>query len=150
MNVTKRKGKTCGCGFPVVQRTSWIHENPGRKFLGCKFYDFATGKARCDAFDWVDEEILEWQKDVTNVLIAEKKRLIGEVKTLEARIDCIQRDNNRVHEEHGKMKVKYEKMKKMTEGGVKEGIRNDNLLVMICVCAIVSIIVSAMYVKVVG
>ncbi|XP_056691625.1 uncharacterized protein [Spinacia oleracea] len=111
MNVTKRKVRICGCGFPVVQRTSWTHDNPGRKFVGCKFYDFSIGKARSDAFDWVDEEILEWQKDVTNVLIAEKQRLIGEVKVLEARIDCIQRDNNRVHEEHEKMKIKYDKMK---------------------------------------
>ncbi|XP_056686361.1 uncharacterized protein [Spinacia oleracea] len=67
-----QKTEICACGFPVVQRTSWTHENPGRKFKGCKFYNFETGQRDCNAFDWVDEYILGWQKDVTNHLLWEK------------------------------------------------------------------------------
>lgn len=63
-------GQKCRCGISVGVRTSWTHENPGRKFKACKFYNFETGHRGCNYFEWVDEDILDWQRDVTNNLVA--------------------------------------------------------------------------------
>ncbi|XP_021857299.1 uncharacterized protein [Spinacia oleracea] len=144
--MSHQKAKMCGCGYPVVQRTSWTHENPGRKFKSCRFYNFGTGQRGCDAFDWVDEDILEWQKDVTNHLLSEKQRLAMEMKIIKGRAEFMEHEMKRLNEEHEKMKVKYEKMRKMAEGSSK--IKNEHVYILISLCAIVSVVVSALYVMV--
>ncbi|KAL2929607.1 Ras-related protein RABH1e [Bienertia sinuspersici] len=62
----------CGCGIPVARRTSWTHKNHRRKFVACIFYNAEIGQSDCNTFEWLDDDIFDWQRDVINVLIAEK------------------------------------------------------------------------------
>ncbi|KNA26131.1 hypothetical protein SOVF_000350 [Spinacia oleracea] len=148
------KGVRCGCGFPVVKRTTWTHENPGRKFVACKFYNPETGQRGCDKFDWVDEGIVDWQRDVTNVLVAEKHRLSTDLAIMRNRVACIEQEKARLAEEVERLKKNKGKMK---VHGVKNEWGSDNadlvdnkLVVMIGVCAIVSVIVSFTVMKLFG
>ena len=72
-------------------------ENPGREFITCKFYDYATGRRGCKFFEWVDEGILYWQKDITNQLLLEKK-------IFQSQIDLLKREINK-HEEDSVVEV---------------------------------------------
>ncbi|KAK9757216.1 hypothetical protein RND81_01G148800 [Saponaria officinalis] len=58
----------CKSSVPPALLTSWTSHNPGRRFLACKF-------RFCKYFSWVDEEQSEWQRDVINQLLLEKKML---------------------------------------------------------------------------
>ncbi|KAL2895021.1 hypothetical protein RDABS01_010930 [Bienertia sinuspersici] len=96
----------CGCGIPVARRTSWTHENPGRKFVACKFYNAETGQRGCNTFEWLDEDIVDWKRDVTNVLIVEKHRLATDNSILKSRIVFAEHENKRLVEEVEKLKQK--------------------------------------------
>ncbi|XP_021727709.1 uncharacterized protein LOC110694853 [Chenopodium quinoa] len=98
---TKRKLSKCNCGLPLAQRTSLTHENPGRRFKACEFNNFETCEKGCDYFEWVvDEDILEWQKDVTNVLLSEKQRLATYMNVLQAKVACMENERRRLIDEH--------------------------------------------------
>ncbi|KAK9668849.1 hypothetical protein RND81_13G091200 [Saponaria officinalis] len=56
------------CSVPAALLTSWTSRNHGRRFLACKF-------RFCKYFRWIDEEQSEWQRDVINELLLEKKLL---------------------------------------------------------------------------
>ncbi|KAK9714837.1 hypothetical protein RND81_06G123800 [Saponaria officinalis] len=63
-----RNPTKCKCSVPSALLTSWTSHNPGRRFLACKF-------CFCKYFRWVDEDQSEWQRDVINQLLLEKKLL---------------------------------------------------------------------------
>ncbi|KAK9713745.1 hypothetical protein RND81_06G048700 [Saponaria officinalis] len=65
----------CKCSVPLALLTSWTSRNPGRRFMACKF-------RFCKYFRWVDEEQSEWQRDVINQLLMEKKLLESENNNL--------------------------------------------------------------------
>ncbi|KAL2905209.1 hypothetical protein RDABS01_003919 [Bienertia sinuspersici] len=89
----------CGCGLPVATTTSWTHENLGRKFVACKFYNHETGHRGCNYFEWVDEDMVGWQRDVTNVLEAEKHRLATNISLMKNRLVCVEHEKNRLAEQ---------------------------------------------------
>ncbi|KAK9691283.1 hypothetical protein RND81_09G187100 [Saponaria officinalis] len=72
---TYRNPSKCKCSVPPALLTSWTSHNPGRRFLACKF-------SFCKYFRWVDEEQSEWQRDVINQLLSEKKLLQSENNNL--------------------------------------------------------------------
>ncbi|XP_021731490.1 uncharacterized protein At4g04775-like [Chenopodium quinoa] len=89
----------CNCGIPPNLETSWTTKNPGRRFLACKFYDSATGRRGCKFFKWIDEEILEWQRVVTNELVLDKKLMKNEIALLKQQVCLLQDQTTRVENE---------------------------------------------------
>ncbi|XP_021714886.1 uncharacterized protein LOC110682849 [Chenopodium quinoa] len=136
--------KRCGCGFPVARRTSWTHDNPGRKFVACKFFNHETGQRGCNTFEWVDEEILDWQRDGTNVLIAEKHRLSTDLSILRTRLACTEHEKGHLASELNMLKNR----KNRAEIGLMEEENSRNKLLVTCV--IVSVVVSFCIVKLFG
>ena len=138
----------CSCGFPVAKRTSWTHDNPGRKFIACKFFNHETGQRGCNTFEWVDEGMCEWQRDVINVLVAEKYRLASDNYMLNTRLARDGYEKKRLEEEVKQLKSKG--VKKNESGGVqvirKEVIGMKPLLV----SSIVSVFVSFIVMKLLG
>ena len=67
-----------------------------------------------------------------------------EMKIIKGRAEFMEHEMKRLNEEHEKMKVKYEKMRKKAEGSSK--IKNEHVYILISLCAIVSVVVSALYV----
>ncbi|KAK9677290.1 hypothetical protein RND81_11G133900 [Saponaria officinalis] len=63
---SSRNPINCNCKVPVAMLKSLTSDNPGRRFLTCKF-------RFCKFFKWVDEEQSDWQRDVINQLVLEKK-----------------------------------------------------------------------------
>ncbi|KAK9748528.1 hypothetical protein RND81_02G064400 [Saponaria officinalis] len=49
----------CKCETACEHRTSWALQNPGRKFVTCKFYNPNSSMHRCGFFMWVDEDMTE-------------------------------------------------------------------------------------------
>ncbi|XP_021773255.1 uncharacterized protein LOC110737190 [Chenopodium quinoa] len=84
----------CACGFPCTKRHSWTHENPGRRFEACKKYNHDTGERGCNTFKWLDEEQTEWQREMINVLLAERHRLETKLTIVKARLACLEDHNN--------------------------------------------------------
>ncbi|KAL2897967.1 hypothetical protein RDABS01_039749, partial [Bienertia sinuspersici] len=93
--------------------TSWTSDNPGRKFVACKFYNHETGQKGCNTFEWIDEDILDWQRDVANMLVAEKHKLVIDNNILKSRLVCETYEKDRLAVELEKMKnaAELEKMK---------------------------------------
>ncbi|XP_021754556.1 uncharacterized protein LOC110719886 [Chenopodium quinoa] len=84
------EARKCKCGVPMAKLTSWTRENPGRKFISCKFYDPITETRGCKAFEWVDQpDGTDWQTGVINNLLLDKKLLKGEVNELKREVDEI-------------------------------------------------------------
>lgn len=138
------EGMKCGCGFPAARRTSWTHENPGRKFVACKFFNHETGHRGCNTFEWVDDDILDWQRDVTNVLVAEKHRLATDLSIIKARLACNEHEKARLSSELQKLKKKSISK----AWGVEDG--GNSWMKVIVTCAIVSVVVSFWVVKLFG
>ncbi|KAK9705230.1 hypothetical protein RND81_07G042100 [Saponaria officinalis] len=67
-STSSRNPIKCKCSVPPALLTSWTSHNPERRFLACKF-------RFCKYFRWVDEDQSEWQRDVINQLLLEKKLL---------------------------------------------------------------------------
>ncbi|KAL2943238.1 30S ribosomal protein S18 [Bienertia sinuspersici] len=88
------------CGLPIARRTSWTNENPGHKFVASKFYNYEIGQRGCNTFEWHDEDIVHWQKDVTSMLEAEKHSI------LKSRLVSESYEKDRLVEELEKMKKK--------------------------------------------
>ncbi|XP_010687512.1 uncharacterized protein LOC104901620 [Beta vulgaris subsp. vulgaris] len=140
----------CHCGLRVAKRTSWTLENPGRKFLACKFYNHETGQRGCDKFEWIDEECLDWQRDITNVLLAEKHRLATDLNILKARLCLFENEKKRVKAELEKMKKKN--LKNADYGKLNKGMiptEQHGVKLLIC-CCVVSVVVSLCFVNVLG
>ncbi|XP_048494545.1 uncharacterized protein LOC125494780 [Beta vulgaris subsp. vulgaris] len=87
-----KRTRKCGCGVPVAEKRSWTVDNPGRKFIACKFYDKESGHRGCELFDWVDQGSTEWQKDTINQLVLEKQILKSQNTLLKREISRHQED----------------------------------------------------------
>lgn len=87
----------CSCGFPCATRTAWTQENSGRKFIACKFYNtMKLVKGDATPFDWVDESSTYWQRDVINVLVAEKHRISTDYNILKSRLVCVEHKKKKI------------------------------------------------------
>ncbi|XP_056682645.1 uncharacterized protein [Spinacia oleracea] len=84
--------KKCYCGIPSKMLTSWTTDNPGRKFLTCKFSDVHTGRKGCGWFYWVDPDVVEWQRVVTNELVVEKRLLKTELRVMMTELQKLEDD----------------------------------------------------------
>lgn len=128
----------CACGFPCARRTSWTHENPGRKFIACKFYNHETGQRGCNTFEWLDiAEPTGWQRDVINMLLAEKHRLAADNYILNSRIGCVELERNRLAQDLGNSR-----RMPMEEVEIRKG--GSNVMLYVVVSAFVSFIVARM------
>ncbi|XP_021714956.1 uncharacterized protein At4g04775-like [Chenopodium quinoa] len=96
----------CYCGIPPKVETSWTSTNPGRKFVACKFYDAYTGRRGYNFFEWIDVEIVEWQRVITNQLVLEKKLMKAEIANLKQEVCLLQDQNARLVEKNEKFSKK--------------------------------------------
>uniref|UniRef100_A0A803LDF5 Uncharacterized protein n=1 Tax=Chenopodium quinoa TaxID=63459 RepID=A0A803LDF5_CHEQI len=87
-------GQKCRSGTSVGVRMPWSHEYP-------------EGSSRT----WVDEDILDWQRDVTNNLVAEKHRLTTDVRLQQTKMACCTHENNILMEQINRMEKKYQENK---------------------------------------
>ncbi|KAK9716630.1 hypothetical protein RND81_06G246600 [Saponaria officinalis] len=94
----------CNCGCPVAFRTSWTFQNPGRRFVACKFYDADTGMRGCRYFKWLDEDMTEWQRQLINQLSSENTCLRRELKHQKQELETFAAV--KVDAERGESKVK--------------------------------------------
>ena len=52
---------------------SWSVKNPGRRYYGCRYWP--DEKEDCGYFDWYDDEVSSWYKDLLNDLKPKKKKI---------------------------------------------------------------------------
>ncbi|KAK9668826.1 hypothetical protein RND81_13G089400 [Saponaria officinalis] len=95
--------RVCKCGIPVATKTSWTTQNPGRRFVTCKFYNPDSMMSGCNFFRWIDDDMTNWQRHVINRLVMENKCLKNEVRRQDRGID----ENSSDHEA---MEVYVEKL----------------------------------------
>ncbi|KAL2467153.1 GRF-type domain-containing protein [Abeliophyllum distichum] len=75
------------CGQSSVTRTSWIANNPGRRFQGCSFYG---RPAACDYFSWVDPPPHPWYKAIINGLLRKANNKGNDEQKLRRMVKCYQ------------------------------------------------------------
>uniref|UniRef100_A0A803MZ78 Uncharacterized protein n=1 Tax=Chenopodium quinoa TaxID=63459 RepID=A0A803MZ78_CHEQI len=96
----------------------------------------------CDYFKWFDTDMVDWQKDVINVLLAEKHKMATDHNLLKARVTSLEKENRRLTQQMPG---------KPTANRVVHGvISNDQLCILVALCAIVSVLASAIVVKLFG
>ncbi|KAL4554012.1 hypothetical protein LXL04_039871 [Taraxacum kok-saghyz] len=59
--------RRCYCGLSAPFSTSWSDKNPRRRYFGCKYWP--DSKEDCCFFEWYDDEVSEWYKEVLNQLV---------------------------------------------------------------------------------
>ncbi|XP_074282834.1 uncharacterized protein LOC141607382 [Silene latifolia] len=91
------KAIKCACGVPVVLLRSWTHDNPGRRFLRCKFSNPDSSRG-CGYFSWYEEVQQKWQKNTINQLILEKKVLHGDLVMNKSEVAHLKEQNNKLKE----------------------------------------------------
>uniref|UniRef100_A0A803LJ25 GRF-type domain-containing protein n=1 Tax=Chenopodium quinoa TaxID=63459 RepID=A0A803LJ25_CHEQI len=96
----------CYCGIPPKIETSWTSTNLGRRFVACKFYDAMSGRRGCKFFDWIDEEIVEWHRVITNQLVLEKKLMRAEIGNLKQEVCLLQDQKARLVAQNEKLSKK--------------------------------------------
>ncbi|KAL2932088.1 A-kinase anchor protein SPHKAP [Bienertia sinuspersici] len=52
--------------------------------MRCKFMDVASGRKGCQLWEWLDDDQTEWQKNIINQLVEEKKQLTAELESMKA------------------------------------------------------------------
>ncbi|XP_021752508.1 uncharacterized protein At4g04775-like [Chenopodium quinoa] len=139
------RGRKCFCGLLVAVRTSWTHKNLGRRFKAYKFYKFGTRHTGCNYFEWVDEEILDWQRDVTNVLIAEKHRLATDLRLVQAKLECTENLKRSLSQQLDNIEKKKWKQNEFIARQ-----QNEQISVVVAACIVVSVVVSVVVVKLIG
>ncbi|XP_021773573.1 uncharacterized protein LOC110737536 [Chenopodium quinoa] len=143
------KQRKCDCGIPMARLTSWTRENPGRKFKACKFYDPKTESRGCKCFEWVDEEEgTEWQRDVINQLLLDKKLMKGEMNSLQRELEDLSGQRRCLLTENDNLIVKCKalssEMKKYNKEGQNSGVGGMLCViasVMCCVFVIVGVLI---------
>ncbi|KAL2925405.1 Proteasome-associated ATPase [Bienertia sinuspersici] len=123
----------CACGLPIARRTTWTSDNPGRELVACKFYNHETGQRGCNTFEWIVEDILYWQRDVTY----EKDRLAAELEKMKNVAEL------------EKMKTKPFKQHETRQNrgvvGGNEGIGSKFVVICAAVCAFVSYVLIKVF-----
>ncbi|KAL2898770.1 DNA topoisomerase 3-alpha [Bienertia sinuspersici] len=123
----ERRQIKCYCGLPIGRRTSWTDRNPGRKFMCCKFYEPETEWRGCNFFNWIDEDMTEWQRNVIDKLVLEMKLVEAQLDAAHNEVKELQSQRSLLLYENDTLKLKYKatsaerKMKKgsnINRGGV--------------------------------
>ncbi|KAK9664300.1 hypothetical protein RND81_14G031800 [Saponaria officinalis] len=105
----------CNCGFPVAFQTSWTFQNPGRRFVACKFYHADTGMRGCTYFKWLDEDMTEWQRQLINQLSSENTCLRRELKQQKQELEtfaAVKVDVERVESKVKELMLQVKSLKK--------------------------------------
>ena len=113
----------CYCGVPVAKKTSWTSTNPGRRFVVCKVYCPERGVEGCGFFDWVDADMVEWQRVLTNQLLLEKKLLEKEKELLKIQVCNVEDQKANLVRDLDNIKLKYKNLltDKKLKGKKKQG-----------------------------
>ena len=73
----------------------------------CKFFDPDMNWRGCNKFKWIDEpEMVDWQRQVTNTLVEEKRHLSTEIKILTSRVFCLEHEKEQAISELKRIKKK--------------------------------------------
>ncbi|KAL2926432.1 hypothetical protein RDABS01_001042 [Bienertia sinuspersici] len=83
----------CHCGVPIAALKSRTSKNSGRRFICCKFMDLETGRKGCQLWERLDEDTIEWKKDLINELLEEKKVMTAQAQLLKATIVRLENEN---------------------------------------------------------
>ncbi|XP_021739695.1 uncharacterized protein LOC110706087 [Chenopodium quinoa] len=102
----------CKCGYPTSNLTSWTKQHPRRRFQACQFYEQDTDSRGCDFFKWVDIEMTEWQKDVTNSLMADVNMQKIELRMLKMELADVKGEKGCLELENQALKHQLTVMKK--------------------------------------
>ncbi|KAL2921429.1 Trehalose-phosphatase, partial [Bienertia sinuspersici] len=76
-----RRRAKCYCGVPIAILESWTSKNPGRR------------KEWMSIVGVLDDEMTEWQRDLINELLEEKKVLTSQVELMKASITRTEDEN---------------------------------------------------------
>ncbi|KAL2926397.1 Restin-like protein [Bienertia sinuspersici] len=89
------------------KRTSWTDRNPGRKFMCNKFYEPETEWRGCNFFNWIDEDMTEWRRNVINKLVLEKKLVEAQLDAAHNEMKELQSQRSLLLYENDTLKLKY-------------------------------------------
>ncbi|WOH13735.1 hypothetical protein DCAR_0933246 [Daucus carota subsp. sativus] len=71
----------CYCGLPRVLKTSWIDNNPGRRFWSCRMY-LKNERSGCGYYLWHDPPIGGRYQNIIPGLLRKIDKLEDEIKAL--------------------------------------------------------------------
>ncbi|KAL9233243.1 hypothetical protein vseg_008266 [Gypsophila vaccaria] len=131
--------RKCKCHSPVAIVRSWTNWNPGRRFEGCKFYNPNDVSQGCNHFKWYDKVQTEWQRDLINELLLEKKLMSKEIHQLKTTTNGWELEKKRMNSELDKLKTKNIRLRdelkifKKGDANVK-CFRACCAIVCVCVC----------------
>lgn len=111
---------TCNCCVTVAKVRSWTKDNPGRLFLGFKFYNLDIGHRGCKMFSQEDNGSTYWQRDVIINLVMKKKTLTHYLK-LKEELGMVKDEKTKFCKEFERLKRKVKKPRSPTlrKGGKK-------------------------------
>ncbi|KAG8387774.1 hypothetical protein BUALT_Bualt02G0056200 [Buddleja alternifolia] len=86
----------CECRVPQTAQiwTSWMPDNPGRRFLACKNYK----KGGCGFFSWYDPQMCARSKAIIPGLLRGRNQLESEVVK-------VKKENRKMKKENRKVKM---------------------------------------------
>ncbi|KMT13126.1 hypothetical protein BVRB_4g086680 [Beta vulgaris subsp. vulgaris] len=99
----------CGCGISVAKVRSWTKDNLGKMFVGCKFYNPKTGNRGCSMFCWLDDDNTNWQRNVINDLVMEKKNMLSDVRSLKKELGMVKEEKLKLAPQLDNLKLKAKK-----------------------------------------
>ncbi|KAK9665126.1 hypothetical protein RND81_14G092200 [Saponaria officinalis] len=108
----------CYCGATTAIVKSWTRDNPGRRFEACKYYDPITKSRGCKYFKWCDRIQTDWQKDLINELLTEKRELENELDKYGRDLEYLVDDRAKLLAEIEDLKVKSNCVKCKNNVGV--------------------------------
>ncbi|XP_021762064.1 uncharacterized protein LOC110726848 [Chenopodium quinoa] len=149
-NSSPTNKKKCNCGLPLAKLTSWTRENPGRKFLACKFYDPNTETRGCKCFEWVDtEDGTDWQRDVINQLLLDKKLMKAEVNSLKRDVEDLTGQRRCMLNEVDNLKVKCKSLNGDRKMMITNSANIDNKLLVyfVVLCSVFLVILGVVVMK---
>ncbi|KAK9750672.1 hypothetical protein RND81_02G212700 [Saponaria officinalis] len=137
---SSRLSSNCNCQFPLTMVKSWTRENPGRRLLTCKFYNPGTKFRACQFFSWYDQKQSDWQRDVINELVLDKKLLSKEMEIVKAENSHLEDQNKRLKEEIDLLRM----MTKLDEDELDDHVTKSSPKKGLCTVFYVVIVVCVM------
>ncbi|KAK9697557.1 hypothetical protein RND81_08G044900 [Saponaria officinalis] len=89
----------CHCRVPCAVMKSWTRDNPGRRFMSCKF-------RHCDFWQWLDVDQSEWQRNAINQVMLDKQLLASEKNLLKSENDHLKENNEKLKAENSLLRSK--------------------------------------------
>ncbi|KAK6161804.1 hypothetical protein DH2020_005185 [Rehmannia glutinosa] len=119
-NVAPMEDVYCQCGSKVVLKTSWIKNNPGRRFWACPNYEKGEYYGY---FEWLDDEVCSRAKHVIPGLLAKlnkredemtqmkikESKLEADLVMASSRLEIMKQEVNHLKNEVNKLKKKNTK-----------------------------------------